>query len=418
MGIHAWIKRKRFFAKNSWIYRLYQEVKRINQIPGNAYTLQKLNEIKTYAIHHCKFYSQFSPEDAFPVMTKLDFINYKDEICSDEVFDQPLHTTSTSGSTGVPFVVNQDFLKRSRTIADLKVYGEYAGYKSHEKMLQLRAYNGKTLDRSVDRRENIWRYDISYLNDENMPQFISFVKKWKPKIIFGYVSTLEMICDFILNNGQEYDFGCKSVLVGAEMLSAQTAEKIKKVFRCPVYDRYSNMEMGIYAQREYGKSNFIINKASYYFEVLKLDSDESAEEHEIGRLVFTDLHNHAFPMIRYDTGDVGSYCMNNGNMELEIVYGRRVDAVYNATGKMISPHSITNGMWGVRNVAQWQFVQLDHGTYLLKISAAGPVDEEDILSRLKAQVGETAKVRLEYVDEIPVLRSQKRKYIVNAMTGR
>lgn len=418
MDVRAWIKRRRFFAKNPLIYRQYKEIKRINVRPGDQETLEKLRQIKAYAISHCPFYAGFSPEDPFPVMTKMDFIAHAEQICSDEVFAEPLHITSTSGSTGTPFVVKQDASKRARNIADLKVYGEYAMYRSHEKMLQLRAYNGAKLDRSVDRRENIWRYDICHITEENMEQFLDFVLEWKPVILFGYVSTLEIICNYVLASGKTYPFSCKSVLVGAEMLTAETVEKIQKVFGCPVFDRYSNMEMGIYAQREYGKNNFRVNKASYYFEVLKLDSDEPAQEHEIGRLVFTDLHNHAFPMIRYDTGDLGSWCMRSGERELETVYGRKVDTICDTRGGLVDPHRISRAMWGVAHITQWQFIQQDQGRYLLKLNVSGQIDEDDIRSRMTGLLGNDAQVALEYVDDIPVMHSQKRKYIVNAMTRR
>lgn len=415
MSIQGWFKRTRYFQSNPLVYRQYRQILQINQTPGDAFTREKLRQIKAYAIAHTEFYKDYHVDDPFPVMTKLDFIENREHLRSSESFDGPLHVSMTSGSTGTPLVVEQDAVKRSRTIADLKVYGEYARYRSHEKMLQLRAYNGKELDRSVDRRENIWRYDISYLNADNMEDFLSFVQSWKPDIIFGYVSTLETICDYILESEKKYCFSCQSVLVGAEMLSDATAQKIQRVFGCPVFDRYSNMEMGIYAQREYGKTNFIVNKASYYFEVLKMDTDQPAEPHELGRLVFTDLFNHAFPMIRYDTGDLGSYCVRNGEMELETVYGRKVDTIYDCQGRIISPHSITNGMWGVANIHQWQFVQLAQGEYDIRINASGHVDEQDVMTRLKAQLGEQARITVTYLDEIPVLRSQKRKYIVNLM---
>ena len=70
-------------------------------------------------------------------MDKMAFIKNHDAIKSREVFNKPLHVSSTSGSTGTPFKVEQDSEKRSRTIADLKVFGELALYNSHEKMLQL-----------------------------------------------------------------------------------------------------------------------------------------------------------------------------------------------------------------------------------------------------------------------------------------
>ncbi len=346
-------------------------------------------------------------------MSKTDFIQNEAAIISNEIFDSPLHISSTSGSTGVPFQVKQNREKRFRTIADLKVYGEYAQYPSHEKMLQLRAYNGKPLDRTVDERENIWRYDVANFSENDIENLIAFILEWKPRTIFGYVSTLEALSNYILKQKYQYNFGCKSVLVGAETLSDEIAEKITKAFHCPIYDRYSNMEMGIYAQREYGKTNFKWNKASYYLEIVKQDSDEPAEEHEIGRIVVTDLYNHAFPMIRYDTGDLGSFCKNGDEIELEQVYGRRVDCIYSADNQLLSPHSITNGMWGIKGVQQWQFIQKARAKYILKICAADLVDEENILDRLFNILGKGAEITIEYVDDIPVLSSQKRKYIIN-----
>ena len=88
-------------------------------------------------------------------MNKLSLIQNHEAIRSQEIFCDPIHISSTSGSTGTPFKVEQNQEKRDRVIAELKVFGEYALYKSHEKMIQLRSYGGKALDRSVDDAENI-----------------------------------------------------------------------------------------------------------------------------------------------------------------------------------------------------------------------------------------------------------------------
>lgn len=370
--------------------------------------------IKQYAIEHTEFYKKYKVSDDFPVMDKMALIANHDKILSNEKFDLPFHIASTSGSTGTPFQVEQDSEKRSRTIADLKVYGELALYNSHEKMLQLRSYVGKPLDRKIDEAENIWRYDIFGLNEDNIQDLIDFILQYKPVTVFGYVSTLDTICSYILSSGLVYDFGVRSVLVGAEALTADIADKIQQVFKCPVFDRYSNMEMGILAQREYGKTLFRINTASYYFECLKQDSDEWAEEGEVGRLVFTDLYNHAFPMIRYDTGDLGTYVKVNGEIFINEVYGRKIDQISDADGKFVEPVNIINCMWNIQGVLQWQFIQRNKGLYLLKIIPAGDgPDISEIINRAKNVVGDSAIIQVEEIDNLPVLNSQKRKSIVN-----
>ena len=347
-------------------------------------------------------------------MDKMAFIKNHNAIKSREVFDKPLHVSSTSGSTGTPFKVEQDSEKRSRTIADLKVFGELARYNSHEKMLQLRSYVGKPLDRKIDEAENIWRYDIFGLNEDKIQDLIDFILQYKPVIVFGYVSTLDTICSYILKSGKTYDFGVRSVLVGAEALTDEIAGKMQQVFKCPVFDRYSNMEMGILAQREYGKTFFKVNRASYDFECLKLDSDEWAEEGEVGRLVFTDLYNHVFPMIRYDTGDLGTYVKVDGEVFIKEVYGRGNDQITDSNDALVDPHNISRGLCGVKGIMQWQFIQKDRDIFLLKVTPSGSkLEIDDIQIRLKKVLGDGAKIKVEEVLELPVLNSQKRKAIVN-----
>ncbi len=416
MNFEVLKKREAFFANNPIVYQQYCEIKKVNASADNTFTESAFESIKEYAIKHTRFYATYNISDMFPIMTKLDYIQHQDEILSDEVFCEPIHISSTSGSTGMPFSVKQDNYKRMRTIADLKVYGEYANYPSHEVMIQLRSYNGKELDQEVDKRENIFRFDISGLSNARLEELVKMIETLQPKTIFGYVSTLETICDYIISQPGYKKLPCGSVLVGAEMLTDTIAKKINKVFDCPIFDRYSNMEMGIYAQREYGKTNFIVNKASYYLEVVKTDSDEPADEHEVGRIVFTDLFNHAFPMIRYDTGDLGSFCYNeNGNKEIEVVYGRRVDCVYSTKGTIIDPHIISTGMWGIEHILQWQFIQEDVSRYRLVITRSGKINEAELANRLQSILGEDAQFCFEYVQDIPVMNSQKRKYIMNRM---
>lgn len=244
-------KRKQFFKENPIIFDYYEDIKANNSVQGIAKTMDRVNEIKEYAILHTSFYSNYKVSDQFPILTKQDYINNYDSFKSNELFSN-IHISSTSGSTGTPFSVNQDENKRKRTIADLKVFGEYAGFKSHEPIIQLRAYNGKIIDRKIDENENIWRYDSSKLKtNEQYHDFINFYEEVKPVCVFGYSSTMVNISNFIIDNNIKLKHKLKSVLVGAEIFSENMANIIMKAFECDVYDRYSNMENGILAQKKF-----------------------------------------------------------------------------------------------------------------------------------------------------------------------
>ena len=109
-------------------------------------------------------------------------------------------------------------------------------------------------------------------------------------------------------------------------------------------------------------TEYYIDSASYYYEFLRMESDLPAKEGEVCRIVITDLYNYAFPIIRYDTGDTAIYRREiigeNFKIFLKEIYGRKTDLVFNSLGRKISPHAITNYMWGVSGIRQWQFTQI------------------------------------------------------------
>ena len=161
-------------------------------------------------------------------------------------------------------------------------------------------------------------------------------------------------------------------------------------------------------------SEYILNWGSYYFETLKLDSDKPTEMGEAGRIVITDLFNYAFPMIRYDTGDLGVLDKSNPNElpKLKEIYGRVRDCVYATDGRLISPAKVSVMMWGSDGVKQWQFIQKTKDNYILKLNCEKKVDTETYVKKFKGLLGESADIEVQLVDEIPVTSSNKRRAVI------
>ena len=164
--------------------------------------------------------------------------------------------------------------------------------------------------------------------------------------------------------------------------------------------------------------SYYIDTENYYYEILKMDSDEPAAPGEPGRIVITDLNNYAFPIIRYDNGDIAvAERKQNGDryrLILKELYGRRSDTIYDTEGNTLTPYIITNNLWDVEGVRQYQFIQNTETVYTLRLNGdREKMDMEDILGRIRPYFGENADIRIEFVDEIPVLNSGKRKYIQN-----
>ena len=423
MSIGGFIRRNVYWAKdiifnNSIVLKQYEDIKEVledYQIGKQKVDIY-LSNILNHAVDTTVYYKGYKGKklSEFPVVNKMIYKDYYDLFISSIYKGKKLHRMSTTGSTGTPFTIVQDKRKRSRVIAELKLFGEFCGYRQHEKMVFLRVLSEETRKpRYIEFLQNIYRLDITNLNEANLERIISYIKDNKVEAILLYSSTLDELVRYLEKKGCSLrNYYVKTVIAGGEALNIETRKKARNIFgdNCCIVSRYSNQEMGILGQDSNESSGFKLNHGSYYFECLRLDSDEPVEEGEVGRIVITDLFNYAFPMIRYDTGDLGIMVNHDSGWSvLKEIYGRRRDVIFNTKGEPVSPATISIYMWKVRSVRQWQFIQENTREYCLKINGNPDHSLNVMLNKLKAVIGEDAIINIQYVKEIPVLHSNKRR---------
>jgi phenylacetate-CoA ligase len=126
-------------------------------------------------------------------------------------------------------------------------------------------------------------------------------------------------------------------------------------------------------------------------------------------------------MIRYDTGDLGQmgHCTKNG-VEYPVlarVEGRKMDMIFDTEGKMTSPYMVYH-ILKYPNIKQYQFIQECEKKYLIKLNVSPEFHSgETIKEEFKKHLGPDAEIRLEFVDDIPLLSSGKRKFVINKLHG-
>lgn len=404
------------------ILKAYKDIKK-SYYEGNLDREKDIENLLKHAIDTTEYYKDYDYKDIrkFPVVNKRIIIENFDKIKSSIYEGKKLHTMSTSGSTGTPFTVIQDKKKRNRVIAEVLFFGKLSGYTFGQRQMFLRVWV-KTIKKSKLKKflQNMITQDISNLNDDKMREIEIILKKDKKiKNILSYASTLEKLSKHLINeNAYEEKYNIKSIISGSELLQENVREDLKRIFKCNVVSRYANEENGILGQDCIEDNHEIhLNVANYYFEFLKLDSDEPAKEGELSRIVVTDLWNYALPMIRYDTGDLaiaGKSRCSLKSVVIHEIFGRKVDLIYDENEEPISPHLITNNMWNVKGIKQFKFTQLDKNEYRILLNLENEeFDEEELKNKFKNLLGEKSNFIIEYTDEIPVLNSGKRKYIEN-----
>lgn len=422
------------FFKGSPIRKHYNEIMFLdthNSEECQEKLNKKLEALLLHAKKHSEFYAKYDSLNLkdYPVMNKLSLIANMDSIkvapsvIPGQVGD--VHIQRTSGSTGVPLAVPQDTQKRYRRIAELKYYGKKVGFTTHEKLIHLRTWNrwqNKTNRQS--RLENIIAFDISKFGPNELEELCNLLISEKVVCLRGYSTTIASLASYIKNSSKQWVFPhLKIVIAGGEALYDDVRQMVKEYMKCEIISQYADEECGIMAQERIPTKDsdnvMYFNHASYFFEVLKLDSDEPAEYGEVGRIVITDLHNYAFPIIRYDCGDT---CVmmppneySNGYPVIEKLYGRRFDLTYSTDGKAIAPLTYGRMLKNYDIISQWQFVQLEEKKYELRLMLkSGSVDQlAEVVGLFKDILGKDALLEIKEVQEIPVLSSGKRKPVVN-----
>lgn len=426
MSLGGYLRRNLFWAKDkvfnkNSIKSQHSDIKQIleNYEDGIIKVNNYIDDLLNHATKTTNYYKKYEGKAIFdfPIVNKSIFIENYDDFVSSSFKVEKVHTMSTSGSTGTPFTVLQNMSKRDRVISELKLFGEFCGYKSHEKMVFLRILSDKTRkSKKTEWAENIYRIDTAALNEEKLRETNEFLIKNKIEAIISYGSTFDYLANYIEKYGSKTDkYSIKTIIAAGEAIDIKTREKLNQIFgkKCNIVSRYSNQEMGILGQDSSIDSGFVLNHGSYYFECLKIDSDEPAEKGEIGRIVITDLFNYAFPLIRYDTGDTGIMEYNSsGWPKIKEIYGKQRDVIYDTKGEPVSPVIMSIYMWKVKGIKQWQFIQETSNEYCLKLNGSPDEGINIVMKELKEVLGNNAVINIKYVDEIPVLASNKRKNTV------
>ena len=387
-------------------------------------TEKRIQDLISHAVKTTDFYKDY-PEDIslkdLPVVNKDTFRQQYDCFVSSTYKDATDNRVMcTSGSTGTPLRMIQNRDKIRHNTAGGIFLGAAAGYYIGMKEAFIRVWvNNVKKSKFQLIQENMIMMDSSRMDEQALAEMFHTIEKKKVKCLVGYSSALGELSDYIRRSGRDCsNCSVRAIIPISETMPEPVRRTLEKQFGCPVRAWYSNEENGIMGLQNEKDEGYRIDTETYYYEILKMDSDEPAEPGELGRIVITDLFNYAFPILRYDNGDtaVAVRKEKNGRFKLYLseLYGRRSDLIYDCKGNAVTPYIITNNLWDIEGVKQYRFIQEDVKDYTIWLNGdPAKMDQEEILGRIRPYLGDEARIKVEIVDEIPVLASGKRKYIEN-----
>ncbi len=394
----------------------YKEVCKLMEDPAEMIGFWQgyLINLLTFATRHSEFYKKyrnFQSIHDFPVVNKQILKDHWDEVYSDEFRDcKDNKIEYTSGSTGTPFQIVWDHRKHCRMIADIKWFAHMAGVESHERIAYIVVNIPKNKSSAEkQQRDNVFNIYSSYFDDSSIERILAELEEINPKLIIACASMWEAIANYIdAGKAATCKIHLTALITEAEIMKERTKVTLEKYFGCTVYSRYGSHECGTWAQEDGTDYGFRVNQSSYYMEILDINRDTPVKDGEVGRVVITDLFNYAFPLIRYDTGDLASKIeLDDGKVYLNRLVGRVVDMLYTTDGKMVFWSYPLLFLSNHRDIKQIQVIQESRYHYTWKLNTDNKGYEETIQEMAKKIFGPDSIHEIVYVDEIPRLRSGK-----------
>ncbi|WP_378173681.1 CoF synthetase [Aquimarina sp. SS2-1] len=415
------------FINGGKVRKHYQDIKSLNEYSGSHQTIEKqnyyLDTILKHAVETCDYYDSINPSSLqnFPVINKELVKSSYNSFQSKIYKNKKKIGVSTSGSTGASFTVYQDLNKKARNTADIIYFSELCGFYLGYKLFYLRFWQMfKKKNKFESFLQNITPIDVFDLSKDSIEVLVNTLKNDRSnKGMLGYASSFDKICKYLDSiEAKPIDCKLRSVIGMSERLDPLTKLSMKQYFDVDMVSRYSNAENGMIAQQPIGKEYFEINWASYFVEVLSFIDNDRVEPGELGRIVITDLFNYNTPLIRYDTGDIGIIEFleqeKNSKLVLKKVEGRKMDMIRSTTGEILST-SILLVINKYKEVIQRQIIQKTNNEYVFKLKVKNGTleNENEFIKEFKMYLGQDAIIKVEYVAEIPLLKSGKQQAIVN-----
>ena len=315
----------------------------------------------------------------------------------------------TSGTTGTPLMVYEDWPSIWREQAYFYCYRKRCGYTYGQPIVSLRG-NLEKKDLYLKVHISNTLYLSSYnINPQTTELYYKQIVKHKPVAIEGYPSSLYSLALMLRDKGLQLHIPV--AFTSSESLLDYQRELIEKQFDTQIFDHYGTTERTIRLSESFNHNG--------YFEDPGYSINEYTEDGEIT----TSLINFSFPLIRYKGNDVIEMMeatRENPQVIVKKVHGRKEDYIVCKDGTRVQRLDfILKGDYPIKAA---QLVQTKKGMLILKLVPDSNYSDEYkrlILEALEKRVGKNnidVDVQLVQMKDLIYSSRGKFNYIIQLET--
>jgi phenylacetate-CoA ligase len=408
---------------------LYPIVNKLNE--SQYWPREKIEEYQEQKIlqlydklKHIEYYKKYKIIKLMDIencaeITKNELRNNMRDMVNDKY--NKLTQVATSGSTGFPIIINLNSLALAYREAGRIRFREWWGLNPDDRWIFLWGRSSiekkKKILHQMREKINIMpkkgiKINIFELNNESVKSIYSKVKEFKPKYLKGYKSAIYQFAKLIRQNQiRAEELKLLLIIVTSEILYPDEREFMESVFHCRVANEYGAVDAGLIAY-ECPKGGMHIFEESVLVKINR--------NHEI---LTTEFHNFSTPIINYKIGDKIRLSKESCSC------GRTLALIENIEGRIDDTIMTPNGEEINHLYFYYLFKDLDHAGFSNSISQYKITQKKNTFSvyiikgerfesgiinyiekRMKKDIGEEIKIKILYVNQIPLEKSGKMRH--------
>ena len=193
----------------------------------------------------------------------------------------------------------------------------------------------------------------------------------------------------------------------SEVLHPRVRALCQEVWGFGVDDMYTCQETGYIALQCPDHAHYHVQSENLIVEILDADGNPCAPG-EAGRVVISDLHNFAMPLIRYDIGDFaefGEACpCGRGLPVLKNIMGRVRGMLTLVDGSRIRPDFGGPHFREVADIRQYQIIQKSRAMLEVKLVVPGGLsasETRNLRQMIQSQLGHPFELEFSFHEDIP-----------------
>ena len=351
--------------------------------------------------------------EKLPILTKQDVKNNYDDIINKSFLSEAI-ITNTSGTTGSGLKIPITNFSETYTWLYWWNYRKKHGIKFNQKCAILAGLPFFDIDKKkppywiTNIFTNQLRISIQHMNYKTIELITNKIKKEKIKWIHGNPSAITHFAHLCISGNIKFDY-IEFVSIGAETLLKHQCQIMKKLFKKAKIIQHYGLSEGVANIHQNINNELIVDENYAYLELEKINGLNY-------KIIGTNHHNHAFPLIRYQTDDILSF--NDINKQIP----RKIDSI---DGRIESYIRLKNGVRLGRldfifkdmvNVIEAQIIQRKDFTVDINVVKSKLYNQNDELllrNEIVNKIGKEITYNINYLTKIKKTKNGKLRFVIS-----